>query len=287
MVSQLGEFLRQRREALGITLEELQTRTKIRIKYLEAIEAGDFEVIPGEVYLRGFIRSVANELGIDQQEAMQVYYQEDEPVSEPAVATPTAPKAAEPARVAPVVEPEPTRQVASPLPRSTQLSRARKKPANVAPRLLWLLLLVGVVVAGVYLWDKLSGQQPLVEDPNLLPPADEQGKEPEPAPPTVKVVLQNPGDAKPMYFVQPGPLEVVLTAEGDKCWVGAKADSSAQQATLDPKGQTPSLTLQAQNEITVRIGNPAALRLTINGLDQGIIGGTKAIDLTVKLQPNP
>lgn len=282
MVSQLGELLRQRREALGITLEELQKRTKIRIKYLEAIEVGDFEVIPGEVYLRGFIRSVANELGIDQQEAMQAYYQENEPVSEPAAATPTAPPASAPAPVAPVVEPEP-----SPPPRSAQLSRARKKPGKAAPRLLWLLLLVGVVIAGVYLWDKLGGQQPLVEDPNLLPPIDEQGEEPEPAPPTVQVVLQNPGGTKPIYFVQPGPLEVVLTAEGDKCWVGAQADSSAQQATLDPKGQARSLTLQAQNKITVRIGNPAALRLTINGIDQGIIGGSQATDLTVKLQPNP
>lgn len=289
MMSQLGELLRQRREALGITLEELQSRTKIRIKYLEAIEAADYDVIPGEVYLRGFIRSMASELGIDQQEAMQLYQQEKEPVKEPVVAAPAAPPTAKEAPVAPAVKPEPaTKPIATvQQPRSTQLSRSRKKPAKGAPRLLWLLLLVGIVVAGVLVWDKFAGQ-PVVDDPNLLPPIDgPTGEEPEPTPPPVQVVLQNPGEAKPIYFVHPGPLEVVLTAEGDSCWVGVKADSSAQSATLNPKGQTPSLTLQAQNEITVRVGNPAALRLTINGLDQGIMGGTKATDLTIKLQPNP
>ena len=84
MVSQLGELLRQRRETMGLTFTDLQARTKIRVKYLEAIEKGDFDVIPGEVYLRGFIRSIASELGIDQQEAMQLYHQDIAPQGEEA-----------------------------------------------------------------------------------------------------------------------------------------------------------------------------------------------------------
>lgn len=286
MVSQLGELLRRRRETQGITLEELQTRTKIRIKYLEAIEAGDYAVIPGEVYLRGFIRSVAKELALDQQEVMQLYQQESEPAHEPVA--PDAPSPSVKAPMAPIVEPEVAKPLASSSPRSTSLSRAHNKSAKMAPRLLWLLVMLGVVVAGVFFfWDRL-GEQPIVEDPNLLPPdGNTEEPDPDPEPPQPQIELQNPGDANPIYVVHPGPLEIVLTAEGDACWVGLKADGNSQQTTLNPKGQTPSLTVQAENEIAVRVGNPAALRLTINGLDQGIIGGTRAIDLTVKLQPTP
>ena len=280
MVSQLGELLRQRRETMGLTFTDLQARTKIRVKYLEAIEKGDFDVIPGEVYLRGFIRSIASELGIDQQEAMQLYHQDIAPQGEEAadLSTP-APMQAVP------VTPKP--QQSETLARSHSSSRRnRQQPANASFRILWILLLVGVVVVGVFLWDRFLGQPLVEEDPDLLPPVDDPVKKPEPPTPTVQIALQDPQAANPVYLVHPGPLEVVLTAEGDTCWVGAKADTTSQQMTLNPKGQA-SLTLEAQELITVRVGKPSALRLTINGLDQGIIGGNNSIDLTVKLKPSP
>lgn len=299
MVSQLGEFLRQHREAQGITLEELQARTKIRIKYLEAIEAGDYAVIPGEVYLRGFIRSVAKELGIDQQEAMDLYYQESRPASEsvaqPAVTSQPPAAAQEKSQLITPDKPEeaaekptPRQQLTSPPPQPAALSRSHKKKRTATtPRLLWLLVLAGVIVGGILLWDRLMEQPPIVNDP--LPQnngQEEPDPDPEPEPPPVVVELQNPGERNPVYHVSPGPIEIVLKAEGGACWVGASADGGPQQqATLNPGGQTSSLTVQAEDEIVVRVGNPGALRVTINGVDQGIIGGTRAIDLTVKLQP--
>lgn len=292
MVSQLGELLRQRREALGITLEELQARTKIRIKYLEAIEAGEFAVIPGEVYLRGFIRSMASELAMDQQKIMQVYHQETNPASEPVAAapdaTPTKPTPADESATE-VREPEVAKPTKRPQTSSVALSRVQKQPVKAAPRWLWVLVLVGIVIGGVLYWDSIR-ERPIVENPNGLPPngsldPDPQ-PDPDPAPPQPQVELQNPDEDSPIYLVHPGPLEVVLTAEGADCWVGAKADTVSQQMTLSRNG-TASLTLNADNEIVVRVGNPAALRVTINGIDQGIIGGTKVIDLTVRLQPTP
>lgn len=287
-MSQLGELLRQRREKQGMTLEALQARTKIRIKYLEAIEAGEFAVIPGEVYLRGFIRNIATELSLDQQEVMQVYYQETKPASESVAAAPdaTPPKPAkEP--MAEVREPEVAKPLGGSQPRAVAVSRVQKKTAKKAPRLLWLLVALAIVIAGVLYWDSIR-EQPLVEDPSILPPdgSSDPDPQPDPAPPQPQVELQNPGDDNPIYLVHPGPLEVVLTAEGADCWVGAKADTNSQQMTLRPNG-TASLTLNATNEIVVRVGNPAALRVTINGIDQGIVGGTRVIDLTVRLQSTP
>ncbi|MEW5933591.1 MAG: helix-turn-helix domain-containing protein, partial [Bacillota bacterium] len=57
---EIGELLRRTREEKGLTLKEAQVETKIRTRYLEALERGDDSVVPGEVYFRGFLRSYAN-----------------------------------------------------------------------------------------------------------------------------------------------------------------------------------------------------------------------------------
>jgi cytoskeleton protein RodZ len=54
-MKELGEFLKKTREEKGISLKDIQDRTKIRSRYLEAIEKGEFQIVPGEVYLRGFL----------------------------------------------------------------------------------------------------------------------------------------------------------------------------------------------------------------------------------------
>jgi len=68
---ELGNELRQARERKGLTLDQVQNDTKIRNRYLEAIEAGDLDVLPGMVYARGFIKSYAEYLTLDGQELLE------------------------------------------------------------------------------------------------------------------------------------------------------------------------------------------------------------------------
>jgi cytoskeletal protein RodZ len=70
---EIGELLREAREACGMTLQQASEVTKVRIKYLEAIESGEFAVIPGEVYLKGFIRTYADCLGLDGAQVLLQY----------------------------------------------------------------------------------------------------------------------------------------------------------------------------------------------------------------------
>jgi cytoskeletal protein RodZ len=67
----LGAALRERREAMGVTLAEVEVATRIRQKYLSAIESEEWHMLPGEVVGRGFLRNYADYLGLDPQEIME------------------------------------------------------------------------------------------------------------------------------------------------------------------------------------------------------------------------
>ena len=72
-LNEIGVLLSEAREASGMSLEEVSEATKIRSKYLEAIEQGDFAVIPGEVYLKGFMRNYADCVGLDGGQVVARY----------------------------------------------------------------------------------------------------------------------------------------------------------------------------------------------------------------------
>jgi cytoskeleton protein RodZ len=71
----VGEFLRRERELRHISLDEVAERTKISRRYLEAIEAGRYERLPGETFVRGFIRSYAQSVGLDPDDTLLMYSQ--------------------------------------------------------------------------------------------------------------------------------------------------------------------------------------------------------------------
>ena len=69
----IGEYLKQRRCEKNITLEELSSQTGIREQYLTALESGDFEKIPGDVFIKGFIRNYGNFLEENGNDLVEAY----------------------------------------------------------------------------------------------------------------------------------------------------------------------------------------------------------------------
>ncbi|MBC8016668.1 MAG: helix-turn-helix domain-containing protein [Sporomusaceae bacterium] len=69
----VGESLREEREKKGLSLRDIETAISIRTLYLNAIEEGNYHLIPGEVYLKGFIRNYANYLGLNGQQMVDLY----------------------------------------------------------------------------------------------------------------------------------------------------------------------------------------------------------------------
>ena len=64
---EIGSSLREARTRQSLELPELESRTKIRAKYLRALEADQFDVLPGHSYVKGFLRTYADSLGLDGQ----------------------------------------------------------------------------------------------------------------------------------------------------------------------------------------------------------------------------
>ena len=71
----IGQRLRAARELRRLTLDSVEEATHIRRTYLLAIEEGRAEDVPGEVFLKGFIRTYANHLGLDGAEIVEGYKQ--------------------------------------------------------------------------------------------------------------------------------------------------------------------------------------------------------------------
>ncbi|MGH7275335.1 MAG: helix-turn-helix domain-containing protein [Nitrospiria bacterium] len=69
----LGEFLQEMRQQRGLTLEEVASQTRISLRLLKALEANDFVQMPNEVSVRGFIRSYARCLGLNEGEVFKKF----------------------------------------------------------------------------------------------------------------------------------------------------------------------------------------------------------------------
>jgi cytoskeletal protein RodZ len=117
-VSSLGEILRSARQKRNLTLTEAADQTRIKSHFLEALENGDYNVLPGPAYVTGFLRNYARFLGLHPDDVVQEYY------------------VARPAPV-PTVKPA-TRVLAS------GFDRAHRK------RLLWALTVVAAMLVAGY-----------------------------------------------------------------------------------------------------------------------------------------
>jgi len=67
----VGEFFRQVRETKGLSVDEVSSKTRIRSDYVKALEDGNFSKLPDQVFARGFVRSYARSLGLDEEDAIQ------------------------------------------------------------------------------------------------------------------------------------------------------------------------------------------------------------------------
>jgi len=255
----LGVWLCQAREAKGSTLEDAAAATRIRSRFLEALEAGDFATLPGgEVQVRGFLRIYARYLDLSPDEVLARYDTEAHDIE----AVPTgAPAGTRPAT--------PVRPAARPVtfqPRSIPVSSSRPRWMNPETLMVMGIVLIFLlaIVAGVgYYLSRGTGEETTATVTTTapaeagLPPAD--------------VATTTSPVATPTFPANPQG-EVTLTLEASEhVWVHVTRAGQTVFRGLMATGQVE--TWSSQEVIAVNTGNGAGLQVTVNGQPQGAMCG--------------
>lgn len=259
MVASFGERLKREREKRGMTLEEVAGVTKISVRNLRALEEEKFELMPGGIFNRGFVRSYAKHLGLDDQQVVADYRE----AAGESVSTPDAPDTPS-------------------TPQKDAPAQAEARPTDVSAQVPWAAL-VGLVVFGTILlavWSyhahhKASDQgaeavatqgTPVAsgEAPHEVVPPDAKG-----APNTATSDLAATGATQAPAAGASGNASVAKTGfdlslrARDEVWVSTAVDGKPPSEAIMEDGQ--SIAVHALDRAILRVGNSAAVDIAFNG----------------------
>ncbi|MEA1008981.1 MULTISPECIES: helix-turn-helix domain-containing protein [Bacillus cereus group] len=274
VVTELGQKLKEVREAKGLSIDQLHEITKIQKRHLIAIEEGNYDVLPGAFYARAFIKQYADAIGLNGEELL-VEYQSTIPQSEK--------------REVPQVS---TGQ-------KTQETMQKSSSWPIADHMPKMLIALLVIAFGVVVWfvfqaltgkdeEKVPSAQsekievkkaensPLdtkkeeakAEEPKKEEPKKEEPKKEEPTQPTgqqeVKVVGTS-GKVSTLEIHNNKTLELEITAKGTS-YVDVKDDAGNEVLnTTVQSGQTEKRDLSTVKEVRLNIGNAMNVEVKLNG----------------------
>lgn len=249
-------WLREAREQKGITLDHLASATKIRPKFLKALEAGAADQLPPTFFIRGFVKAYAKEVGLDPDRTADRYLAE---------LTPETP-AAEGEDVRAIVETAVARTgvIGYEKHHAPLINSLHPDPSG---RLLWVAAAaVGAVLyIGPFDWDALASKVAAQPAPVVSAPAVAAAPEAPPAAPEVAMAA--------------GPLKFELNPKGE-CWFSATADGTQVRSELLQAGD--KRPLEASDALVLRVGDPDACAFSINGR-AGRALGSPGMPVTVRI----
>jgi len=232
----VGELLRGEREKKGLSIKEIENAISIRSFYINAIEEGNYNLVPGEVYLKGFIRNYSNYLGLNGQEIVDLYRQSQRPI--PPVTLAVAPDHVE----------TPVTELESPIKNDNHSNK-------------WLIIgLLSVCVAGSAWW-LLASPKPATE-----PQANKQLQQNPASPPSQPLPIQS---VVPTIPAQTKPV-VIKATYTEQCWTSVTADDKAIYEGTPQSGEI--ITWEAQKNITITAGNAGGIDIISNGQSVGKLG---------------
>jgi cytoskeleton protein RodZ len=186
---EVGATLREARMRQRIDITDMEVRTKIRTKYLRALENEEWDLLPGPTYVRSFLRTYADALGLDSRALVEEYKLRHE-----ALAT---------------GELHPIRP-----PSARERDRRRRGDGAGVPTAAVIVLVFAAIVAGLILIGSIGEDEDEPRAP-ASPPAQTEAREPEPEPerpkPKPKLVR--------LQIVPTGPVSVCLVNAGGEVLV--------------------------------------------------------------------
>jgi cytoskeleton protein RodZ len=274
----VGDTLRRTRLKRNLQLEEISNELKISTRMLQAIEADQYDKLPGGVFARSFVRQYARLLGLDEEEIADRMQQAMGPAEE----NQQFPERSKPGGVAPI-----------------QVPKVDEWETVGDKRFRWsgwlsavVLVVVMLVCSAVYAWlqrpkapvtaqasppvsavqsapapaPSVTAPSPSPVEPAAAPPqvveqnpAEQQPAEPGPAPAAARVTPPNP-DAT---------VHVEITAD-EAVWVLARTDGKyAFSSTLEAHT---TRTVEGVKDVVLRLGNAGGVTISLNGKPIGPAG---------------
>jgi cytoskeleton protein RodZ len=282
----VGEFFRQVRETKGLTLEDVATKTRIHFDFLIALEENNFTKLPDQVFAKGFVRSYARSLGLDEEDAIRRFVQSAGPFYD--------------------------KQAERELLRLKEAEDERRKKANRKA------VAAGTGVALLALILLLTREQSTAPPPRTaadapIPPVASKSV-PQKAPPAAKSAEPGPKPAEPAVSASPvlpvpnqepipplaavpseplptvavggmpageGPLALDLEAT-ELSWIVIQIDGGSPQEALMRPGER--LRWKGSEKFLLTLGNAGGVRVELNGKAQGPFGpsGKVVRDIVIK-----
>jgi cytoskeleton protein RodZ len=273
-MADIGRELAQARQRAALSLQDLSRRTKISLPILEAIERNDIKNLPGGLYTRGLLRAYAREVGCDPEDVVRRFRDSlDGEFAEHEITLAEIARTAE----------RPHGGHRTVPPDSTDSDR-RRTITQLA--LIALALLGGGVVYGAF----GGALRPLMHHASAnavttptapAPPATDP-------PPSQAAARSTQAPSVPTNGVTPAPAPADTTTSGlhlavqltGPCWVSATVDGARTVYQLFDSGE--KTTIDAKNDVVLRVGDPSTLALTINGAAARALG-TAGEPVTVHL----
>ncbi len=251
----LGLWLRRAREARNFSVVDVEEQLKIRQRYLQALEVGDYAALPGGIQARGFIRNYARVLGLPVEEALARYQAEVE-------GRPMQPRI-------PTAQQLSSERIIHDRPTGFAPPPTEAEEANVGsdslPPFIWGLigatLFFTLLAGGAYLYLKIGGESSTVESIPTIPPTQ----------PVALTAAPQPANV-PIFAPAADNRVTVRLEPGEHAWVRLVADGKVVfQGVADP---AQPLQATASERCQVETGNGGAFHLYINSGDYGLLGAS-------------
>lgn len=258
MTDSLGAWLRHARESRRVALDDAVDALRIRRRYLQALEVGDYDALPGPIQARGFLRNYARFLGMPVEEVLSRYDAElnGHPVQPrvPEIKMTTRPGERNWAPPPPSLEDE---KVAVRVNSSGGLLRIMGAA----------LLFFALLALGSFAWLQFGSALPTegASTPNVAASDGNPGASDATATPAPTIA------PTPVFPVMEDGTVRVRLVPTNHTWVSVSADAAVVfQGIADPQ-QIVEAT--AEEILIVTTGNGGAFRLYVNGTDWGMLGG--------------
>jgi len=265
MLETIGATLRAAREARGWTIEEVERATRIRARYLIALEKGEYDALPSALQARGFLRNYAQHLGLNPDQTLS---QLDEALTpQRSTGLPSLISRGTRAPASPAVRAAPrvvTAQVGTAP--TSPLAAIRRVRRLFTPDIL-LLLVISLAVLGFFVWGGLRLADTVFNPAASTPTAEFLGPTETPSPTIIAGITAT--------FTPPPPLvsfsnvQLILQIE-QRTFVRVSVDGTLAFEGLAFPNERKEFTGQL---VEVTTGNAAGVRVIFNQRDLGPMGG--------------